>query len=328
MADTMTPAPNNTLYITQVTLPTGNTYELIDENARKTITDINTTVNTMSKYTSFLGVVSSDTNISDGSTNAIVNIDGTNITATTGNIVIKTVSTTAGRMAQEFIWIGSKWQLFGDISAENLGNLAYKNSATSTANFIKTITIDDTQTTAVSVTTSYQPQGNIELTQSSINISLATTSTTPTSTTNYWVYNPAENISITAAKPGITSSSVINSVIGRNLISSLTHAVPNNNAPTNGFGTYVNANNESHTLNFNYIVSSKENSISATTTIDAVTTVSAPSVTYSGTTRYIKYITVTNTTAATFTGTTKTITSSGVQKIASITSTSDIVTVS
>ena len=96
--------------IKRITLPTGTTYDLVDQGARDLIEEL-------SNYTSFLGVTT--TALTDGSTTNPVTINGQSVTAVTGNIV------TYG--SAEFIFNGTSWQAFGDLSA--LGLLAYKNKA-------------------------------------------------------------------------------------------------------------------------------------------------------------------------------------------------------
>ena len=101
MAD-MTPNPSG-LYITQITLPSNSTYEIVDQAAREKI-------NTMSNYSAFLGVVSNSaawTKIEDGSTTASILVGSTTVTAVTGNVVIYKPSNSTSA-AQEFIFDGTK----------------------------------------------------------------------------------------------------------------------------------------------------------------------------------------------------------------------------
>lgn len=99
------------LYISKVTLPTGGTYELKDAWAREQI-------ETLSQYTKYLGVTT--TALSDGSTINPITVNGQPVTAETGNI--------ATYASAEFIYNGSIWQEFGDLSA--LGDFAYANTGT------------------------------------------------------------------------------------------------------------------------------------------------------------------------------------------------------
>lgn len=96
--------------ISKITLPSGTTYDIKDAHARELIDE-------MSGYTDFLGVTT--TVLADGITTNPITINGASVTAKKGNIV------TYG--SAEFIFNGTEWQEFGDLSG--LGSLAYKNSA-------------------------------------------------------------------------------------------------------------------------------------------------------------------------------------------------------
>ena len=92
--------------ISQITLPSGTTYDLKDAQARSA--------------KAWLGITT--TEISDGSTTNPITINGEQVTAVSGNIV--------GYGNSEFIFNGTAWQEFGNL--EDLGSLAYENSATGT----------------------------------------------------------------------------------------------------------------------------------------------------------------------------------------------------
>ena len=96
--------------IKRITLPTGTTYDLVDQGARDLIDEL-------SGYTAFLGVTT--TALTDGATTNPIVINGQSVTAVTGNIV------TYG--SAEFIFNGTAWQEFGDLSG--LGALAHKDNA-------------------------------------------------------------------------------------------------------------------------------------------------------------------------------------------------------
>lgn len=100
--------------ISKIELPSGTTYDIKDATAR-------TLIENLTSATRFLGI--SLTALSDGSTTTRIEIEeaGT-YTAEAGDIAIYGAS--------EFIFDGSSWHLFGDLS--NLGSLAYKNSASGT----------------------------------------------------------------------------------------------------------------------------------------------------------------------------------------------------
>ena len=96
--------------ISKITLPSGTTYDLKDATARSQI-------EALSNYTAYAGVTTSA--LTDGSTTNPIVVNNENVTATTGMIC------TYG--SKEFIWNGSAWQEFGDLSA--LGDLAYADTA-------------------------------------------------------------------------------------------------------------------------------------------------------------------------------------------------------
>jgi len=92
--------------ISQITLPSGTTYDIKDAQARSA--------------KSWLGVTT--TEITDGSATNPITIDGEQVTAVNGNI------TAYGN--SEFIFNGTVWQEFGNL--EDLGTLAYEDSAVGT----------------------------------------------------------------------------------------------------------------------------------------------------------------------------------------------------
>ena len=96
--------------ISKITLPSGTTYDLKDATARSQIA-------ALSNYTAYAGVTTSV--LTDGATTNPIVVGGNNVAAKTGMIC------TYG--SKEFIWNGSAWQEFGDLSG--LGNLAYADTA-------------------------------------------------------------------------------------------------------------------------------------------------------------------------------------------------------
>lgn len=96
--------------IKKITLPSGNTYDLVDAGARELIS-------ALSGSTAYLGLTT--TALTDGATTNPITVNGSSVTVTTGNIVIYE--------SAEFIWDGAKWVEFGDLSS--LGDLAYKDTA-------------------------------------------------------------------------------------------------------------------------------------------------------------------------------------------------------
>ena len=338
---------NPTNYIDKITLPSGTTYTIVDSGARTEIGNVSTTIssisstvdsisssvnslssviNNMSQYASFIGVISvsdSWTALTDGSTITAVMINSVTTSVTKGNIVI--YKPTDSATPEEYIWDGSQWNFFGTISADNLGKLAAKDNATSTDYFLKTVSITNTTTKAISVTTSYQPAGSVTITTTPTVFAISTTTVEPSNTANYWVYNPASYISITASAPATDTSDFVYDVAGKDMVTSITVAAPAISAPTDSI---VYAYVENHILSLYYLVPTTANSINSVSFATAVTAVSAPTINKEGTDSYIAPLSINQITSATFTGTTATITSTGMQVIASITSTSGTVTVS
>lgn len=100
--------------IKQIKLPGSNTvYDIVDAGARSLISDLQ-------NYTDYLGVTT--TELTDGSTTNPITINGESVTAETGNI--------ANYGSKEFIYNGSAWQEFGDLSG--LGDLAFEDTAEGT----------------------------------------------------------------------------------------------------------------------------------------------------------------------------------------------------
>lgn len=91
----------------------GSTYDIKDATARDAIAALQGGM----KY---LGITT--TALTDGATTNPITINNTSVTATTGNVTIYE--------NQEFVFDGTKWDEFGDLST--LGDLAYKDTATGT----------------------------------------------------------------------------------------------------------------------------------------------------------------------------------------------------
>lgn len=91
--------------ISQITLPSGTTYDLKDASARSA--------------KGWIGITT--TALTDGSTTNPIIINGVSVTAHAGDIVGVQDS------ASEFIFNGTAWQEFGNLS--DLGALAYEDSA-------------------------------------------------------------------------------------------------------------------------------------------------------------------------------------------------------
>lgn len=136
--------------ISQIKLPSGSVYDIKDQGARDLIADL-------SGYTAYLGVTT--TALTDGATTNPITIDSKSVTAKTGNI--------ANYGSKEFIFNGTAWQEFGDLSG--LGALAYKDSASGSYKPEGTVSkptftgSESTVTVTATTNTSgnYQPAGTV-----------------------------------------------------------------------------------------------------------------------------------------------------------------------
>lgn len=219
--------------IKKITLPSGTTYDLVDQGARDLIDEL-------SAYTAYLGVTT--TALTDGATTNPIKINNENVTAKTGNIV--------NYGSAEFIFNGTAWQLFGDLSG--LGDLAFKDSATGsfTPHGSVTVTTNGTSNKTATVapassgSATYTPAGTVSqptFTGSSLtstgsftpsgSVTVSTNATanktaTVSSTTGTATYTPAGTVST----PTITvtpSTATVNSITAVGTLPTFTATVAN-----------------------------------------------------------------------------------------------------
>lgn len=131
--------------ISQIKLPNGTTYNIKDANARERI-------EALESFTTYLGVTT--TALTDGATTNPIKINDKDVTAQAGNIVL--------HGNQEFIFDGTHWNLFGDLSA--LGALAYKNTASGSYTPAGTVSQPSFTGDTMNSTGSFTPAGNVTLT--------------------------------------------------------------------------------------------------------------------------------------------------------------------
>lgn len=169
--------------ISKITLPSGSTYDLKDKWARDQIASL-------SGYTYYMGVTT--TALSDGSTTNPVIINGSSVTANTGGICTY--------QSKEFIWNGTAWQEFGDLSA--LGDLAYADTASTSYTPQGSISgsftgseSNVTVTATANANGNYQPSGSI-----------TGTTFTGASMTSTGTFTPAGNVSLTNSNQTVAVS--------------------------------------------------------------------------------------------------------------------------
>ena len=159
--------------IKQIKLPSGTTYDIVDQGARDLI-------DALSNYTAYLGVTT--TVLTDGSTTNPIVINGENVTAKAGSI--------ATYQHAEFIFNGTAWQEFGDLSA--LGALAYKDSASTSYTPAGTVTQPTFNGTEGNISAAFTPAGTVTI-------------NTGTGTANY---TPAGNVTVNAPTVTLSTSSI------------------------------------------------------------------------------------------------------------------------
>lgn len=133
--------------ISQIKLPNGTTYNIKDANARERI-------EALESFTTYLGVTT--TALTDGATTNPITINGQSVTAQSGNIVLY------GN--QEFIFDGTHWNQFGDLSS--LGSLAYKNTASGSFTPAGTVSQPSFTGDTMNSTGSFTPAGSVKLANS------------------------------------------------------------------------------------------------------------------------------------------------------------------
>lgn len=265
--------------ISQITLPSGSIYNIKDATARQMIEDLD-------GYTAYLGVTT--TALTDGATTNPITINGQSVTAKTGNI--------ANYGSKEFIFNGTAWQEFGDLTG--LGDLAFKDSASGSFTPAGTVS----QPTFSGTTT---PNGSVTVTTKTTANQTATVSSTSGTAT----YTPEG----TVAAPTITvtpSTATVNSIDAVGTLPEFTATVAN----------------EILTLGFNQGTLPTKGSNQTVVTGITSATATAPAFTGTGARLVTGNISVPSTFDATFTGSSSDV--SGTVSQPSFTGTPGAVTVS
>ena len=160
-----------------VTMPSGNTYDLVDQGARDLIKEL-------LNFHEWLGVTTSE--IDDGSTTNPIIIAGEEVTAVAGDVVSRDSD------HKDFVLSSTGvWQNFGEMSG--LGALAFKDSASGSYTPAGTVTAHFAGASTTSSGT-YTPEG-------SVSAHFAGASTTSSGT-----YTPAGSVSAHFAGASTTSS--------------------------------------------------------------------------------------------------------------------------
>lgn len=197
--------------IAQITLPSGTTYDIKDAKARADIQELQ-------EYTDYLGV--SSVTITDGGTEIPV-ISGESVTPAKGNIV--------NYGSKEFIYNGSVWQEFGDLSGitDLLGELAYEDadalevtvSGTAEAQTFTgttaTLSVTITQG-SVAAEGSYTPSGSVSVATSS---SVTVATGVNTTTASYNVFDQAGSVTAGSAASFTQGTDTFNATVSNEVLS-------------------------------------------------------------------------------------------------------------
>lgn len=134
--------------ISQITLPSGSTYNIKDAAARNDIEEIKSTIGSGVRY---IGVTT--TPITDGSDVSPVVIGGSSVTPKSGDLVFYG--------DKEFIWDGSKWNEFGDLGS--LKALAFKDSASGNFTPAGTVTQPTFAGDPTTISVTGTPSGSVSI---------------------------------------------------------------------------------------------------------------------------------------------------------------------
>ena len=167
--------------IYQITTTNGTTYDIVDAGGRLLIEQLQA-------YSEYLGVTT--TALTDGASTNPITINGESVTAKKGEIV--------NYGSKEFIFNGTVWQEFGDLSA--LGSLAYKNTASGTTTPTGTVSQPSFTGTQGNLSVSGTPSG-------SIGVGTGTANYTPGGTVSQPNFTGSEgNVSVKGTPSGTIST--------------------------------------------------------------------------------------------------------------------------
>lgn len=242
-------ADNPTL--SRITLPSGTTYDIKDAWSREQI-------EALSGYTYYMGVTT--TPLTDGSTTNPVVIGGESVEAQRGAICTY--------QSKEFIWNGTAWQEFGDLSA--LGEMAFVDTASATYTPQGSVTASFTGSSSnVTITATnntngnYQPAGSITGTTFTGASMTSTGKFTPSGSVSFTNTNKTATVSSTSGTATYTpegsvtagtisvktagSTSTIHNPTKVTVAKTLETAAPSATAPSNAI-TYYSVANETLSL--------------------------------------------------------------------------------
>ena len=244
--------------ISKITLPSGTTYNIKDQGARDLIDE-------MSGYTDFLGVTT--TALTDGATTNPIKINNVDVTAKKGNIA------TYG--SAEFIFNGTAWQAFGDLSG--LGDLAFKDTASGSG----TVAVPKTYTTTVTPTTTTKYVAGSATGGGSASKSTVTVSKAASGTATYTPEGSVAAPTISVKTAGSTTT--VKNPTAKTVVTDMAVASPAS-ATATGELVYCSVSNETLTLS-KFVETTGDSITTANVTVkngDAAYQATAPAFTGTG----------------------------------------------
>lgn len=193
--------------ISKITLPTGSTYNLKDKQARDDIAAIQTAI---TGGITFIGETT--TALTDKATTATIVINGNNVTVIKGNLVVYN--------NKEFVFDGTKWIEFGDLSL--IGDLGWKDSASGTYTPAGSVTQPTFTGSSSTFTGAITPHGSIGLTNTN---KTAEVSKAASGTATYTPEGTVAAPTISVKTAGSTTT--VNSITAVGTLPTLTTSVAN-----------------------------------------------------------------------------------------------------
>lgn len=193
--------------ISKITLPSGTTYNIKDQQARDEIEAIQSAI---SGGVTFMGETS--TALSDGATATSIVINGNSITAVKGYLVVSG--------SKEYVFDGTKWVELGDLSL--LGALAYKDSASGDYTPTGNVSQPTFSGSSMTATGKFTPEGSINFSNTN---TTATVSAAASGTATYTPEGSVEAPIISVKTAGSTAT--VNSITEVGTLPSLEATVAN-----------------------------------------------------------------------------------------------------
>lgn len=178
--------------ISKITLPSGTTYNIKDQQARNEIEAIQSAI---SGGVTFMGETS--TTLSDGATTTSIVVNGNSITAVKGYLVVSG--------SKEYVFDGVKWIELGDLSL--LGALAYKDSASGNYTPVGNVSQPTFSGSSMTSTGKFTPEGSINFSNTN------TTATVSAAASGVATYTPAGSVEApTISVKTAGSTTTVNSI--------------------------------------------------------------------------------------------------------------------